>query len=155
MVVWFKFFHLLAVVLFLGNIITGLFWHIHAAKTRDPKLLAHTMAGIIRSDRWFTLPGVLAIIVFGFGGAGMRGYPILRTDWILWTIILFSISGIAFMWKVAPLQKKMLKAATQGASGTFDWEGYHRLARQWEIWGALALVTPLAGMALMVFKPAF
>ena len=46
-----KLLHVVAVIVFLGNITTGLFWHAHAARTRDPKLLAHTMDGIIRSDR--------------------------------------------------------------------------------------------------------
>ena len=151
---WFKLVHLFAVVIFLGNIITGLFWHLHAAQTRDPRILAHTMAGIIRADRWFTMPGVIVIIIAGFGGAGMRGFPVLGTDWILWTIILFSISGIAFMARVAPLQRQLLKLATQGiGSDRFDYDGYHRLARSWEFWGAVALVTPLAGMVLMVLKP--
>ena len=46
-----KLLHVAAVIAFLGNITTGLFWHRHAARTRDPKLLAFTMGGIIRSDR--------------------------------------------------------------------------------------------------------
>ncbi len=28
--------HVLFVIMFLGNIVTGLFWHAHAAKSRDP-----------------------------------------------------------------------------------------------------------------------
>jgi uncharacterized membrane protein len=54
-----KLLHLIAVILFLGNITTGLFWHAHAARTRDAKLLAHTVDGIIRSDRIFTVPAVM------------------------------------------------------------------------------------------------
>ena len=70
-----KLLHVVAVIIFLGNITTGLFWHAHAARTRDPKLLAHTMDGIIRSDRWFTLPGVVAIIVAGVALAVVRALP--------------------------------------------------------------------------------
>lgn len=33
-----KLLHVIAVIAFLGNITTGLFWHAHAARTRDPKL---------------------------------------------------------------------------------------------------------------------
>ncbi len=61
----FKLVHVAAVLLFLGNIITGFFWHAWAARTEDPTVLAHTMAGIIRSDRLFTVPGVIAIVASG------------------------------------------------------------------------------------------
>ena len=70
-----KLLHVVAVIVFLGNIFTGLFWHAHAARTRDPKLLAHTMDGIIRSDRWFTLPGVVVIIAAGVFLAVVRALP--------------------------------------------------------------------------------
>lgn len=154
MELWFKLFHVASVIAFLGNITTGLFWHAHAARTRDASILAHTMDGIIRSDRIFTMPGVIGIIVFGFAAAGRKGLPILHTGWILWTIVLFSISGLVFMARVAPLQRKLRAVAAAGAeSGTFDAAAYHALARQWEIWGAVALLTPLAGLALMVLKP--
>jgi len=53
--------HVLAVVLFLGNIVTGIFWKAHGDRTGDPRIMAHTLDGIIRSDRWFTIPGVVLI----------------------------------------------------------------------------------------------
>ena len=37
--------------------------------------------------------------------------------------------------------------------GGFDYERYSALALRWEIWGAVALLTPVAGLALMVLKP--
>lgn len=39
--------HLLAVVAFLGNITTGLFWMKYAVKTKDMKVIQHTASGII------------------------------------------------------------------------------------------------------------
>jgi uncharacterized membrane protein len=149
-----KLLHITAVVLFLGNIITGLFWHAHAARTRDPKLLEHAMNGIIRSDRLFTLPGVLAIIASGVLLAVYGGFPLLRTGWILWSLILFAVSGLVFMVRVAPLQRQLHALALAGAhSGAFQTEDYRRLAVRWELWGAIALVTPLAALVLMVLKP--
>ena len=150
----FKLLHVTAVIVFLGNIITGLFWHAHAARTRDPKLLAFTMDGIIRSDRIFTLPGVLAIIASGVAAAIHAGLPLLRTPWIFETLILFAISGLAFGFQVAPLQRQLRALAEAGAAGgAFEYSRYQALAVRWEIWGALALLTPLAGMVLMVLKP--
>jgi len=155
MYLFLKLLHIIAVIAFLGNITTGLFWHRHAARTRDPKLLAHTMDGIIRSDRLFTIPGVVVIIAAGIGAAIYGGYPILRTGWILWTLILFVVSGLIFMIRVVPLQRQ-LRALAEAAvqSGTFDYARYRALTVRWEIWGGLSLLTPLAGLVLMVLKPA-
>jgi uncharacterized membrane protein len=149
-----KLLHITAVIVFVGNITTGIFWHAHAARTRDPKLLAYTMGAIIRSDRLFTIPGVIDIIVTGIAAAIYGNFPILRTGWILWTLILFIVSGLIFMIRVAPLQRQLRALAEAAAqSGTFDYARYRALAVRWEVWGAAALLTPLAGLALMVLKP--
>ncbi|MBI4408152.1 MAG: DUF2269 domain-containing protein, partial [Gemmatimonadetes bacterium] len=146
-----KLLHIAAVILFLGNITTGVLWKAHADRTGDPRLIAHTLAGIIRSDRWFTMPGVVAILISGFGAAGVAGYPLLRTGWIFWSIVLFTISGVAFMIRVAPLQRQMLALAQRGIdSGSFDAGSYQELSRSWAFWGLVALVTPAAAVVLMV-----
>jgi uncharacterized membrane protein len=69
MYLFLKLLHIIAVVLFLGNIITGLFWKFHAEGTRDARIIAHTFEGISRSDRWFTMPGVLLILAAGIPAA--------------------------------------------------------------------------------------
>lgn len=149
-----KLIHIAAVVLFLGNIITGLFWHALAVRTRDPRLLAFAMDGIIRSDRLFTMPGVIAIIAAGVALAVVGRLPLLGTGWILWSIVLFGVSGALFGMQVVPLQRKLRALAEAGArSGEFDFAAYMALARRWELWGGLALATPLAALALMVLKP--
>jgi len=145
-----KLLHVGSVVLFLGNIITGLFWHAHAVRTRNPVLISHAIGGIIRTDRLFTVPGVLAIIFTGVGLALLGGYPILRTRWIGWSLILFATSGLAFMAQVVPLQRRLLALAEPRS---FQYETYVSVTRQWELWGTVALLTPLAAMALMILKP--
>lgn len=155
MYLWLKVLHILAVVMFIGNITTGVFWHKHAERTRDPRLLAHAMDGIIRSDRLFTMPGVVVILVTGMLAAVQGGFPVLGTGWILWTLILFAISGLVFMTRLAPLQRKMRAAASAGAaSGSFDIAAYRRMSAQWDFWGAVATLAPIAGIGLMVLKPA-
>ena len=149
-----KLIHVIAVILFLGNIITGLFWKMHADQTRDPRMIAHAFEGIIRSDRWFTVPGVIAILVAGFATAVIGAFPILGTGWILWSIVLFSISGLVFGLRVAPLQVRLARLARESAEqGQFDWEQYQKLAHSWELWGLLALLTPVGAVILMVLKP--
>jgi uncharacterized membrane protein len=147
--------HILAVVMFLGNITTGIFWKEHADRTRDPRIIAHAILGIIHADRLFTVPGVLLIVLAGVGAAMSGGYPLLGTGWILWSIGLFTLSGVAFMGWLVPVQKRMhalMRAAAE--SGNPDWAAYQKLSRAWAFWGAVALLAPLAAMVLMVLKPA-
>jgi uncharacterized membrane protein len=149
-----KFLHIIAVILFLGNIITGWFWKSHANHTTDPKIIAHAFEGIIRSDRWFTLPGVIVITLAGIGTAVVGQYPLLHTGWILWSIILFAIAGVIFSAKVAPLQVRiaqLARAATEAEP--MDWNQYHALSRAWEFWGAISLLLPVGAVLLMVLKP--
>ena len=146
-----KLIHVLLVIIFLGNITIGLFWKMFAEKTKDPDKIAFAFKGIIKADRYFTVPGVIGITLFGIAGAMHAGIPILGTGWIFWSIILFSISGVAFMVKLVPLQKKL--AALASDKEKFNWENYHKLAKQWDIWGYIALITPWLAVILMVIKP--
>ena len=144
--------HVFAVIIFMGNIITGLFWKMHADQTRDRRIIGHTMRGLIRADRWFTVPGVVVITAAGILAAVRAGLPLLGTGWIFWSIVAFSLSGIAFGWKVAPLQKRLLRM-TEG-EGELDWPLYRSLSLQWELWGLFATITPAIAVVLMTVKPA-
>lgn len=97
-----------------------------------------------------------AVIIFlgkaGFAAAWQGGLPLIRSGWILWSIVAFSISGIVFGWRVAPLQKEPLRATESAEADSFDWATYRAKSLQWEIWGALATITPLLAVAMMVLK---
>jgi uncharacterized membrane protein len=145
--------HILSVVLFLGNIITGVFWMLHAEASGDLRARAQALEGIIRSDRWFTMPGVTLIIVTGVTLALLGHIPILSTKWIGWSLVLFGISGLAFAFFVGPLQKKLLANVRAGLAGTWDEAAYKKLSRSWQMWGAVATLAPVASVFLMVMKP--
>jgi uncharacterized membrane protein len=146
--------HIVSVVLFLGNIITGVFWKIHADRTGELRARAQALDGIIQSDRVFTVPGVLLIIVTGVLLALTMHLPILGTKWILWALILFGISGAAFSIFVGPLQKKLLKNVQGGLAGAWNETEYHALSKAWGLWGTVATAAPLVALFLMVLKPA-
>jgi uncharacterized membrane protein len=149
-----KILHVAAVVIFLGNLVTGIYWKMYADRTKDPVIIRHTVAGLIRADRRFTIPGVVLILIGGFGAALIGGLPLLRTRWILLGIILFTISGVAYMGRVVPLQQRMLEVARSGVeSGKFEWDKYRALSRDWNVWGTIALLTPALAMIGMIAKP--
>lgn len=150
----FKVLHVLAVIVFLGNITVGIFWKHWADRTQDARIIANTIDGIIVADRLFTIPGVVGLLIGGVGAAVVAGFPILGTGWILWSIILFVISGLAF----GPLVRvqRLLSATAHEAvdSGSMSWPLYGQFSGAWSFWGSIALVAPLIAAVLMIAKPA-
>jgi len=150
--IW-KLLHVFSVIIFLGNITTGLFWASRANKTRDFKQISKTFQSIIKSDRVFTIPGIIGITITGFLAAINAGIPLLRTGWIFWPIVLFIVSGIFFSIYVAPLQRKILSYTNTNEMSDNNWTEYTKLFKLWELWGFLALITPYAAMVIMILKP--
>jgi uncharacterized membrane protein len=149
-----KFLHIVGAILFLGNITTAAFWKAHADRSRDPKIIAHALEGVMRADRIFTMPGVMMILFAGFAAALIARLPLFRTAWIAAGIALFAITALIFMGRVGPLQRRMLalaRATDDGAS--FDWATYDKLSRSWAVWGSIAVLLPVLAAAIMVFKP--
>lgn len=149
--IW-KLLHVIAVILFMGNITVAPFWKSAADRTKDRIKIADTMKNIIRADRFFTMPAVTFLIIFGFGAQMTAGYE-METPWIMWGLVMVIISAIAFMAKVVPLQKKMYALASD--ENKFNWEEYQKLSKQWNIWGSIATLAPYIAVILMVLKPSF
>lgn len=146
-----KVLHVISVVLFLGNIITGIFWKAQG-DGGDLHARAQAVAGLIRSDRLFTLPGVFLIIATGVALVLVGGLSFL-TPWILWSLILFGAAGAVFRFQVEPLQKKLLANVQAGLSGQWNESEYRELSRRWQFWGWVATGAPLVALILMVMKP--
>ena len=147
-----KLIHIFAVIIFLGNIITGLYWMKKADRTNNLSIMSFTMKGIISSDKLFTIPGVVVITIGGFSAAIYGGIPILKTGWIFWSLVLFILSGLIFSWKLAPLQRKIYQLIKKADAYNFNQALYHFYLKQWERWGLAAMLTPLGALILMVMK---
>ena len=147
--IW-KLIHVLAVIIFMGNITIGIFWKMQADKSTDRQKIADTFKNLIKADRIFTMPSVTLLILFGLGTAMQGDLSLVETPWILWSIIMIIISAFAFMSKVSPLQKQIYALAS--SEEKFTWDEYLVLSRKWNIWGTIATVTPYIAVALMVLK---
>lgn len=147
-----KLIHILAVVAFLGNITTGVFWKMIADRTGRPDLIEHTVRGITLSDRLITIPSIIVIVLAGLGAAIVGGWPILGTGWILWSLILFIIAGIAFG-PVSRAQREMAEILSTRAANVLASEAYLRASARWQLWGTIATIAPLIAVAFMVLKP--
>ncbi len=149
-----KLVHSASMVLFLGNIITGVFWAAHARRTRDLRVIAVTFDGLIRSDRWFTLPCVFLILLSGIALAGRARLPVLSTGWLLWASVSFAVSGVLFGLRVGPLQRRIRDFATSAVAGAEDdWRTFSGMYSRWEVFGLLSIAAAVIPFALMVLKP--
>jgi uncharacterized membrane protein len=131
--------HNAAVILFLGNIITALFWAAHARRTRELHSLGVIFDGIVESDRWLSLPAALIVLVSGIAAAGRGGWPILGTGWILWSSISFASSGLVFGLGVAPLQRRIRDLALRAEEAGDGWASVDRLYWKWKALGILSI----------------
>ena len=66
--------HILAAVIFLGNIITTAFWKVRADKSGNLESMALTSRSILFADYVFTGPGIAALLVTGILLAGLSGW---------------------------------------------------------------------------------
>ena len=60
----------------------------------------------------------------GFSAAIQGGLPLLRTGWIFWSIVLFTLSGVIFALKLVPLQRKILQITENKPAEKFNDEIY-------------------------------
>jgi uncharacterized membrane protein len=142
-----KLVHIAGVVLFLGNITIGVFWKNYADRSANLPIMAHTVDAIIMADRIFTIPGIVLLLIGGFGAAFVAGIPILSTGWVLWSLIAFILSGLAF----APLSRAQRQLSVAAHAGNLG--EYERLTKSWNSWGTVALALPVAAFAFMILKP--
>ena len=142
-----KLIHIAGVVLFLGNITVGVFWKSYADRTGNAAIMASTMDGIIAADRIFTIPGILLLLGGGIAAAIVGRIPFLSTGWLLWGIIAFILSGLAF----APLSRAQRRISFAAHAGNF--QEYEELSKSWTLWGTIALVLPIIAFVLMILKP--
>jgi len=146
-----KLLHVAGVIIFLGNIITSHFWIHIAMKSKDFNIIKHSIKGVMRSDKIFTIPAVIVIILAGVLAAFYGNIPVLRTGWILWSIALFSGSGVIFSTKLSVALRKMLEV-TNHQNREQEWNSMEYFYKQWNIWALVAIVMPLAALVMMVLK---
>ncbi|WPL18489.1 putative integral membrane protein [Thiorhodovibrio winogradskyi] len=145
--------HLFGVVLLVGNVIVTLAWKLGADRTGQPSVIAFGQRLVTLTDWWFTLGGVVLILIGGFGMAWVAGLDPFGVHWLVWGQILFGISGLLWALILIPTQIRQARQASRfEATGEIPAE-YWRGARRWTGWGILAIVPLLAAIWIMTAKP--
>jgi len=148
------FLHLVGVVVFFSGFTASLFLKVRAERTGDLKILAYTFSLINFNDKWFTPASVLMILGGGFAAALTSGIPIAGTGWILWSLVLYGLSGLIFVTRALPLQQRLERMTKDAPSSVgFDWARYKKASVSWTRWATTAFLAVVGAFALMVFKP--
>lgn len=148
------FIHVLAVIVLLGNIGTGLFWKFHAERYHDHNILRSVFQGIHRSDLWLTNIAVAFILLSGLMMAYLTDVSILYAGWMVGAIAAFIVSGIVYAFKIIPLHEQII-GHLDSPNGFTDaqWEVYDQMKSVWLFWAMISTSTPFISLYFMFFKP--
>ena len=144
--------HILGASLFLGNIIVSAFWKVLADRTGNYFVIRFATRLVNVTDTVFTGLSATLLLVTGHLLAGNYG-GILSNDWILWSYVLFGVSGVIWIAVLVPIQFKQAHMLRMSPTEEIPKE-YHRLARIWSFAGTLATLFPLPAVYLMVSRGA-
>jgi uncharacterized membrane protein len=148
-----KMFHILGVVLFLGNVIITGWWKGMADRTGNPAIIAFAQRQVTVTDWIFTFGGVLLILATGVGNAQLHDIDYMQVRWMAWGYWLFLLSGAIWGAILIPIQIAQARMAREFAvSGNIP-ARYWQLNRAWFVFGILATLIPMVNLYWMVFKP--
>jgi uncharacterized membrane protein len=148
----FKFLHLLGVVLLIGNVTITAYWKVFADRTRSAMLVAHAQRAVIYADWLFTLPGIILILVGGYGMVWQAGLDPFGTNWLIWGQVLFFMSGVIWLGILIPAQIRQAKVARSLGPESDVPLAYWRDGRLWLLWGIAATVPLIAAIYVMIVK---
>ncbi len=151
-IIW-KFVHILAVILFLGNIATGFYWQHQSEKRGKREALLATFESLDRSDQWITNPCIVMIIISGLGMGYAAGFELLFQNWLYIAYILMMLAGMAYGLRLVPLHKKIISLLKEPEFDEQKWQDYRTLKRSWYVWAGSATGIPFLVLGLMYFKP--
>ena len=80
------------------------------------------------------------------------GGDILDAYWLRWGIGLFIASGIVWIAVLVPTQIAQMRLARGFAAGSDIPDAYWKLARHWNLFGAVATALPFLNLYWMVVK---
>lgn len=149
------FFHILGVILLLGNVLISIFWKFKSDSTKDLKIIAHIHREIRRADRSFSHIGIILILITGLGLWHVDRIKIIQTKWLLWGLILFVIAIIFWGAIIVPTEKRLISLLEKSLTeGNVD-PGLIRLSRKWYNTETMFVGLIVIILILMVYRPVF
>lgn len=144
--------HIMSSVLMVGTGFGTAYYLFFTNRIGRVSSIADVARLVVRADWWFTTPTVIFQPLSGIWLAYIAGWP-LTTPWLLWSIVLFVLTGACWL-PVVWLQLRLAKIAREADEQNEALpETYWRYARYWEWLGYPAFVAMLGVYFLMVMKP--
>jgi len=146
-----KFIHILAVIVFLGDIIVTAYWKWHADKTGNPVIAFFSQRLVILTDRVLLIPSIVVLMAAGYANAAQMGIAMIWSPGFLIAQILFALCGLIWFFALRPIQSRQLRIAQslQTSGGDLSPE-FFALSRSWFGWGLLTVILPLGSAYFMV-----
>jgi uncharacterized membrane protein len=147
-----KFLHVIGAAVLLGTGAGIAFFMLMAHRSRQPAVIAGVARIVVIADVVFTATAVIAQPITGILLVRHVGYSLLDA-WILWSIVLYLVTG-AFWLPVVWMQMRLRDlAATAAQTGAELPRDYHRLFWCWFAFGIPAFTAVVAIFWLMVARP--
>ena len=147
-----KFLHVVGAAVLLGTGAGIAFFMLMAHLGGTPAVIAAVARIVVIADLVFIATAVVAQPVTGVLLARTRGYS-LWEGWILWSIVLYVITG-AFWIPVVRMQMRLRDLAAAAAQdGRPLPSAYHRIFRLWFAFGVPAFAAVVAIFWLMIARP--
>lgn len=145
--------HILAAIVFVGNIITAAFWKLQADRSGNPATIAATARAVLLADYLFTVPGAVGVVVTGILMIALTSWARFEEPWLAGSLALLLLTGAIWLGILVPLQQRMVDLSQEGiVRGALD-PVYARAGRRWALFGGIATALPVVVLFLMVFKP--
>lgn len=141
--------HVLAAILFVGNVIVTGIWtaiFFRARRTHDFRVAARA---IVLTDWIFTVGGGALLTITGVTLAVGRGFPLWDTRWIREALIALTIATVMWLVLLVPAQRIMLHDVSSDADEARLVRAYSR----WNLAGWTATAPLLYAVWSMVAKP--
>ena len=128
-----------------------------AERTKDQIKYSYTWEGIYSVQiNYFTNAWsyTTLLLIWSWSCSIILNIIFLETGWIFWSINFIYRFPVLHLWlKLSPIQKKIVALGNTDRSQNLTWDDYNKLAKQWDVWGSIATITPWIAVILMVIKP--
>jgi uncharacterized membrane protein len=146
--------HVAGAAMLIGNALVMAVWLSVAGFAGGDQAKRRAARAVNLGDVWFTVPGVLLILLNGLAMIGERygGVAAFTTvPWIGGGIVLLTVTGVVWATRLVPAQLALHRLAD--VNGPIDAGRFRRSLVGWSVWGVIATVTPLIAVFLMTTKP--
>ncbi len=145
--------HVIAALVFLGNIMFAFFWKISANKNGNTQVIVYAQKQLAWMDGIFTTSSTTVLAITGYALAKVVGINIATTLWLALSQIFFYGSAAIWLLLLAPIQVKQLLLIKNLSAQDVVPDSYWPLAKKWNGLWIIATVLPLLALVLMIVKP--